>query len=112
MRLVAAADPAQAADVYARYYPLLQEAYQDLGYPARQFHARLLEVIDHLLATPEVQTPIRLVRPHVLYKYADPDLEARSAGQKALIRMGPEHMAVLKDKLRALRVELIARTGP
>jgi hypothetical protein len=112
VRLVTAADPAKAAAVYARYYPLLQQAYQELGYPSRQFHGRLLEVIDHLLATPEVPTPIRLVRPHVLYKYADPDLEARSAGQKALIRMGPEHMAVLKDKLRALRVELIARTGP
>jgi hypothetical protein len=112
VRLVTAADPAEAAAVYARYYPLLQQAYQELGYPSRQFHGRLLEVIDHLLATPDVPTPIRLVRPHVLYKYAEPDLEARSAGQKALIRMGPEHTAVLKDKLRALRVELIARTGP
>jgi len=110
--LVSAVDPARAADLYVRYYPLLQAAYQELGYPDRQFHNRLIEVIDHLLATPEVQTPIRLVRPHVLYKYADPDLEARSAGQKALIRMGPEHLATLKDKLRALRVELLSRTGP
>jgi hypothetical protein len=110
--LVSAVDPARAADLYVRYYPLLQEAYRELGYPDRQFHNRLIEVIDHLLATPEVQTPIRLVRPHVLYKYADPDLEARSAGQKALIRMGPGHLATLKDKLRAVRVELLSRTGP
>jgi len=110
--LVSAVDPASAADLYVRYYPLLQAAYQELGYPDRQFHNRLIQVIDHLLATPEIQTPIRLVRPHVLYKYADPDLEARSAGQKALMRMGPAHLAALKDKLRAFRVELVSRTAP
>lgn len=110
--LVAGIDPVGAADVYVRFYPLLQQAYQELGYPERQFHNRLLEVIDHLLATPEVPTPIRLVRPHVLYHYADPDLEARSAGQKALIRMGPANVAALKDALRAFRVELLSRTEP
>lgn len=110
--LVTAVEPAAAADLYVRFYPLLQEAYRDLGYPDRQFHNRLLEAIDHLLATPEVQTPIRLVRPHVLYKYADPALESLSAGQKALVRMGPDNAAALKDALRALKVELKARTQP
>lgn len=110
--VITTVDPATAVDLYIRFYPLLQEAYVDLGYPSRQLHNRLLEVIDHLLATPEVQMPIRLVRPHVLYKYADPDLEALSAGQKALVRTGPEHMAALKDALRAFRVELQARTLP
>ncbi|MEJ2515306.1 MAG: DUF3014 domain-containing protein [Gammaproteobacteria bacterium] len=110
--LVAGIDPARVADVYVRFYPLLQQAYQELGYPDQQFHNRLLEVIDHLLATPEVPTPIRLVRPHVLYHYADPDLESRSAGQKALIRMGPANVAAIKDALRAFRVELRSRTEP
>ncbi|HKC44456.1 MAG TPA: DUF3014 domain-containing protein, partial [Burkholderiales bacterium] len=67
------------------------------------FNDRLVEVIDHLLATPTVTGPIKLARPWVLYEYADPALESRSAGQKALIRMGPENAARLKAKLREIR---------
>ena len=47
-----------------------------------------MEVIDHLLAAPEVKGPIRLTTPKVLHEYADPDLESRSAGQKVLILGG------------------------
>lgn len=110
--LVRSADVGQLADLYVRYYPLFQQAYEELGYPDQQFHNRLMEVIGHLLATPEVSGPIRLVRPHVLYKYADPSLEARSAGQKTLIRMGPDNAAIIKAKLAELETELAARAQP
>ena len=50
-------------------------------------------MIDHLLATPEIEGPIRLVQPKVLYEFADPELEARSAGQKLLLRMGAANAA-------------------
>jgi hypothetical protein len=110
VRLVTEADAEQLADLYVRYYPLLQEAYHDLGYPDRQFHNRLLDVIDDLLATPKVEGPIRLVRPHVLYQYADPELEKLSAGQKAMLRLGPENGARVKEKLREVREVLVARS--
>jgi hypothetical protein len=67
----------------------------------------LIEVIDHLLATPEVRDPVRLVQPRVMYEYADPQLQALSAGQKVLIRMGAANAAVVKTKLRELRTELM-----
>lgn len=108
-QLVAGVETKRLADAYMRYYPLLQDAYQDLGYPSRQFHNRAIEVIDHLLATPKVEGQIRLVRPHVLYKFADPELESLSSGQKALIRMGPENAALIKAKLKEVRAELQAR---
>jgi len=41
-----------------------------------------------------------------MYEYADPALESRSAGQKILIRMGPENAARLKAKLREIRGQL------
>jgi hypothetical protein len=44
----------------------------------------------------------------VLYEYKDPALEELSAGQKILIRMGPEHRALIKSKLREIRT-LLAR---
>jgi hypothetical protein len=42
----------------------------------------------------------------VLFEYADPALERRSVGQRMLVRMGPEHAARLKSKLREIRTAL------
>ncbi len=83
---------------YIHLYPLFQKAYVDLGYPNGYFNDRLVEVIDNLLATPDVQGPVKLVVPHVLYEYADPDLQSRSAGQKLLIRMGPDNAKKVKGE--------------
>jgi hypothetical protein len=106
--LVARTDGRAIVEVYRRYHPLLQEAYVELGNPDAVFETRVREVIDHLLATPEVAEPIALVQPNVLYEYKDPALEELSAGQKILIRMGPEHRALIKSKLREIRT-LLAR---
>jgi hypothetical protein len=109
--IVKNADPAQLAGVYRRFYPLFQQAYVDLGYPDGYFNDRLVEVIDHLLATPEVAGPIKLTQPGVFYQYADPSIEERSAGQKLMIRLGSENAAVVKDKLRALRQEITKQSA-
>ncbi|HEY7673462.1 MAG TPA: DUF3014 domain-containing protein [Gammaproteobacteria bacterium] len=106
--LVARTDGRTIVAIYRRYYPLLQEAYVELGNPDTVFETRVREVIDHLLATPEVAEPIALVQPNVLYEFKDPALEDLSAGQKILIRMGPEHRALIKSKLREIRT-LLAR---
>ena len=68
--------------------------------------------IDHLLEAPSFDEPPALVRPKVLYRYADPAIENLSVGQKTLIRIGPAHAKRVKDKLRALRDEIIARSNP
>lgn len=107
--LVAAADKLdvqQLTAVYIRFYPLFQQAYQDLGYPNGYFNDRLVQVIDNLLATPQPAGPIALVRPNVMYMFADPALESRSAGQKLLLRMGPENAATIKAKLKELRAAI------
>jgi hypothetical protein len=102
-------DMQRVADVYLRFYPLFQSAYQDLGYPNGYFNDRLVATIDSLLAAPEPAGPIELTRPNVMYAFADPTLEALPAGQKLLIRMGPDNAAVIKTKLKELRA--IIRTG-
>lgn len=105
--LVDGVDSTRVVAIYRRFYPLFQQAYEELGYPSGYFNDRLVDVIDHLLSTPDVERPIRLVRPHVLYRYADPALEALSAGQKVLIRIGPRNAARIKTKLRELRGLLV-----
>jgi hypothetical protein len=111
VELFATADMDAIDDIYRRYYPLFQEAYVALGYPSGYFNDRVVEVIDHLLVTPTPAEPLRLSRPHVLYKFADPDLEALSSGQKLLLRMGNDNAARVKDALTGLR-ERIARPSP
>ncbi len=93
-------------DTYRRYYPLFQKSYERLGYPDAYFNDRLVEVIDHLLATPRPAEPIVLTRPNVLYEFADPDLEALSSGQKLMLRMGPSNAATLKRLLEKFRQKL------
>ncbi len=107
VRLAETLDLDRMAERYFHFYPLFQQAYEELGYPDAYFNDRLVEVIDLLLATPEPRQPVVLVRPHVLYEYADPELEALSAGQKILIRVGPDNAARLKARLRELRALLV-----
>jgi hypothetical protein len=106
VKAVESVDTGRLVAFYVRLYPLFQSAYEELGYPGRHFNDRLVEVIDHLLATPAVSGPIQLVRPKVMYQFADPDMEERSAGQKTLIRMGPDNAARIKAKLREVRRQL------
>lgn len=111
-------DSTAAVQLYGRMYPLLQQSYRELGFPGKSFHDRLVVVIDQLLATPEPAQPVRVqltevkgpvesTRPWVRYEFADPKLEQLTAGQKILIRMGPENERRLKAKLREVRAELV-----
>ena len=91
------------AAAYRDYRPLFEEAFAQLGYPEGDFDQRLHAIIDELLATPEVAEPVRLVKPEAYYLYADEELEALTAGQKILIRMGPDNAARVKAKLAEIR---------
>ncbi len=110
VRLVESVDTGKLAALYVRFYPLFQQAYRELGYPKGYFNDRLVEVIDHLLVTPEIDGPIRLAKPWIMYEFADPALEARSAGQKTLIRMGAANAQRVKTKLREFRRQIAGRT--
>ncbi len=103
VNMVTGADADELEATYRRFYPLMQEAFAQLGYPDSYFNDRVIAVIDHLLATPEPEQPVRLLQPHVLYEFADPALEALSGGQKLLIRMGPDHAARIKALLENFR---------
>jgi hypothetical protein len=112
VEFVSTFDAAQLVSLYRHYYALFQQAYEELGYPASAyFNDRLVDVIDHLLETPDIDTPIQLLRPHVLYRYQLPELEGLSSGQKVLLRIGPEQARALKAKLREVRGLLVTAGG-
>jgi hypothetical protein len=117
VRMVEALDVARAMELYRRMYPLLQNAYQELGFPHSYFNDRVIKVIDLLLATPQPEAPLKVqlvevkgsvasTRPWVRYEFADPDLESLAAGQKILLRVGPDNERRLKAKLTQIRAAL------
>jgi hypothetical protein len=112
--MVEGLDTERAFELYVRMYPMLQQAYAEIGFPNRYFNDRLVEVIDQLLAAPvpaerlevrltEVKGPIPSARPWVRYEFADPALEALTPGQKMLVRLGPAHERRLQAKLAEFR---------
>jgi hypothetical protein len=109
LKALESVDTARLAALYVRFYPLFQQAYRELGYPKGYFNDRLVEVIDHLLVTPEIEGPIRLAKPWIMYEFADPALEVRSAGQKTLIRMGAANQQRVKAKLREFRRQIAGK---
>jgi len=53
-----------------------------------------------------VRGQIQSEQPWVRYEFEDPQLEALSAGQKILVRMGPSNARQVKAKLRELRAAI------
>jgi hypothetical protein len=122
---IAAMDAAQAVDLYRRMYPLLHQTYRELGFGGQSLNDRVFEVIDLLLATPEpsarlevsltqVKGPIPSANPWTRYEFADGNLQRLAAGQKILLRIGPENRKQLKEKLQELRAQLqqVSVTAP
>lgn len=119
-------DSRRAVSLYVRVYPLFQRAYEDLGFPGKYFNDRVIEVIDNLLATPDVAGTIKVKTvttdgtpaapgPGRLYVFDDPALETSTVGQKILLRVGPDNARRLKAKLSEVRQRLIqnaAETAP
>jgi hypothetical protein len=108
VQLAEAVDTKKLVAVYRHFYPLFQEEYRNLAHPKQYFNDRVVEVIDDLLAAPDVKQPVRLVRPKVFYEYEDLKLESLSAGQKLMLRIGSDNAARVKAKLRDIRAEITA----
>lgn len=100
-------DSDAAVAVYRRFYPLLEEAFRELGLKKPNFHSVLIAAIDNILAAPDAQGDLLLVRPKVFYQYADPALEQLPQTHKLMLRMGPENARSVKASLRQLRARLV-----
>jgi hypothetical protein len=101
-------------DLYRSLYPLFQQAYEELGFPGQYFNDRLVQVLDHLIATPvpagplavtlvEVKGDVPSLRPWVRYEYANAAYEGMSAGQKILLRVGPDNQRRLQARMKDIR---------
>jgi hypothetical protein len=111
VRVLEAVEPQRLVAVYVRWYPRFQEAYRDLGYPNGYFNDRLVEAIDSMLASPATAATVHVEQPKVLWQFANADYEALPAGQRIMLRIGPDNAARVKAKLAAIRA-LVTRAAP
>jgi hypothetical protein len=98
---VDAIDPEGAARAYRRLRPLMQQAFDELGYVNLPFDERLARALGQLVDVPAQEGDVMLKATSVTFQYADPELEALSPAQKHMLRMGPHNMRLVQTKLRA-----------
>ncbi len=103
---IVAIDTDQAMMLYRLTSPLFQQAYAELGYGEVSFDNTLRRAIRNVLATDDIEGPLQLVKPSVMYLYADSELEAMSDIQKQMIRIGPDNRDKVKAKLRQVLQQL------
>lgn len=101
-----ALDTEQTVGLYRLLSPLLQQAYAEIGFRDAEFEQALIKAIDAVLSAPEIEGPFQLVKPSVMYLYADTRLEELANMNKQLIRIGPDNSARLKAKLREFKQAL------
>lgn len=101
-----AVDTEQAMVLYRTLQPLFQQAYAEIGYRNVDFSDTLRSAINTVLRSPTSEGPYQLVKPSVMYLYADANIENMAEVQKQLIRIGPENTQKLKAKLREFAEQL------
>tara|TARA_R110000737_G_scaffold105727_2_gene138717 strand:- start:625 stop:1479 length:855 start_codon:yes stop_codon:yes gene_type:complete len=91
---------------YVELKPLIDQAYEELGYPDQDFtevlHSAITKVLD--MEIPKVQP--ELERPSVMYKYKDESLESLDDAEKLLLRLGKENLLVIKSVLLEINEKL------
>ncbi len=100
--VVQSIDATAAVRLYRAVEPLLQEAYNELGYPGIDFDDTLVRAMSEILETPVVNGPIRLEQKVLSYAMTDETLEGLSLAQKHLLRMGPKGVQAVDDKIRQI----------
>lgn len=103
---VSSLDARGTARLYATLKPRIDEAYGRLGYRNADFDPVLERAIVELLNVPVVEGDIELVPHGTVYGFADDRLQAMSAAQKQLFRMGPQNVRTIQGKLREIASSL------
>lgn len=90
---------------YGEIKPLIDEAYNELGYED-DFTNTLQDAITRVLDMELPKSSMTLIRPSVMYRFADPELEALPDADKLLLRLGRDNLLVMKSVLLELHEKL------
>lgn len=95
----ASLDAQKCAALIQGLSPHLEAKYREMAKPGENFRTALTRAMVELLRVPAVEQEIPLERISVTLKIAIPELEAMSAAQKHLFRMGPVNIIRIQTKL-------------
>jgi hypothetical protein len=87
---------------YRKLRPTLETAFRELGYPEITFSQRLKQAIEQLAQVPATREDVALEKRILSYAFSDINLEDLNPAQKHLLRLGPQNVARIQKKLRAL----------
>lgn len=92
-------DTEASLTLYRMLSPLFQQAYAEIGFRNVSFDDTLRLAINNILQANETGGPYQLVKPSVMYLFADTSIENLQEVHKQLIRIGPQNTEKLKVKL-------------
>ncbi|MDY7224898.1 DUF3014 domain-containing protein [Hyalangium rubrum] len=101
-RVFCSLDAQAVAGVYATLRPSLSATFATLARPGARFDQALQSSIQSMLEVPVVRGEVEVVPRGAVWAYKDASLEALNPAQKHLLRMGPQNVARIQDKLREL----------
>ncbi|TPH19164.1 DUF3014 domain-containing protein [Litorilituus lipolyticus] len=96
--LLRSIDSASLVEWYFEIKPLVDEAYQELGYED-DFTIVLQEAITNVLDMELPKEKVKLIQPSVMYKFHDQSLEELNDSDKLLLRLGKENLLIIKSIL-------------
>jgi hypothetical protein len=102
----ASLDANASVRIFRELKPLFQEAYRELGYPNKDFQKTLVQAIKELLSTPIVKGDIVVEQGVITYQMVDENLKDLDGAQKDLLRMGPQNIRKVQNKLREMALAL------
>ena len=91
---------------YFEMKPLIDQAYSELGYPDENFTEVLHDAITKVLDMEIPKDPLDLVRPSVMFRYKDAEVEELDDADKLLLRLGKENLLVIKSVLLEINERL------
>lgn len=103
--LLRSMDSESVVQWYMEIKPLIDEAYNELGYEddfTSTFQSAITRVLDMELP----KSPIEIIQPSVMYKFLDPELEALEDADKLLLRLGKDNLLVMKSFLLEIHEKL------
>jgi len=98
------------SETLVQYYfemkPLIDQAYTELGYPDDDFTDVLHDAITRVLDMEIPNESLDLIRPSVMFRYKDTNIESMDDSDKLLLRLGKENLLVIKSVLLEINERL------
>ena len=107
---IASLDSEKLVQAYHTFKPLVDESYAEVAREGTKFDDVLNDAIDMALSVPVINGPITLKSPSVMYLFNNPALESLNDAQKLLLRLGPDNLTKVQDKLKSIKAELVKQS--